>query len=387
MKNNSTLRIFRRTMFSFGLFTFLGSSVMAQPANDDCASAIAIPFAVDSAACAPTAATSIGATGSTDPVDVCSASWFDDDVWFSFTTPAVMPTRVVVQTYFDDAVTATDIINVGMAVYAGCGTGEIAIRCFSGGDDAIVMPDLMANTTYYVRVWSANTSTPNGGTFEICAFGDNSPCTFGTLNTAGPIWHCPGDIAEINNTGNMIPQFGGFGYEFSPGTNAGGGVAAGFTLTNADEIYTFDEDLNGVMSGNGLGVLTGQWFITPVVYYDDESPLSTVCDSASAIEVVFLSAADPVCDGVGIPENGAVGDIELFPNPSNGLLTLSSSEINSLDRLSVLSADGKLIMDLGIANFTSGKFDIDLTHLEDGVYFMQFNQEGRQAMRKFVLTR
>lgn len=388
MKLNSTPISFSRLLLAGCVAVGFSYAANAQLSNDDCSGAIMLTFGTDSASCVSTAGTTIGATQSNDPTDVCSASWFDDDVWYMFTTPATMPSRVVVQAYYDDTVNPTDIINPGMAIYAGCGAGEMAIRCFSGGDDAIVTEDLMANTTYYVRFWSANTTTPNGGTFEICVFGDNSPCNVGTVSTPGPFWNCPGDLVTITNTGMQAPQFGGIGYRFTPGINAGGGTGGTLTLTGSTESYAFDEDLNGVLSANTLPVFVGQWYVTPVVYYDDEDPTGTICQvSSDSVQVNFLAASDPLCSGVGISEVPLEDRFNIFPNPTADLLTISSTEFSAVDAVRVLSIEGKLIQDFGTVVLGSGNFVMDLSELEGGVYFLQLERYGEQAMKRFVMAR
>lgn len=385
---NSTLKG-ASALLTFALM-FVASASMAQLANDDCSGAITITYAADSAACSPTTGTTVGATQSADPADVCSGSWFDDDVWFTFTTPATMPTAVVVRMYLDSAI-STDIVNPGMALYAGCGNAEMSIACFSGGNDRLLVlgTDLAASTQYWVRCWSSNVTNPNGGTFSICAYGDNSlstACSIGTLTTPGPLDQCPGDTVNITVTGNQIPSLGGFGYQFAPGTGATGGITGGFTLTGAVPSYTFDEDLNGVLSSNNLPVLTGQWFITPVIYSDAGAATGSVCDSTLAsVTVNFLPASDPNCGGIGIEENVLAEQFDIYPNPSNGLINFST-ELWSIDAMRIIGLDGKLVKDLGTWSASNGQQTLDLRNLQDGVYMLELTQDGQRAMKRFVIT-
>ena len=155
-------------------FCLTATLAFAQPANDDCSNAIALTIYPDEASCVLTNATTVSATGSLDPSTVCSGTWFQDDVWFSFTTGAVVPNDgYTIQLTFGAVFTTA-----GMGIYKGCGANEIPFQCFSNGDgsvNSLTVKGLDPNTTYYVRVWSGGGATTNSGTFDICVFEASAP--------------------------------------------------------------------------------------------------------------------------------------------------------------------------------------------------------------------
>lgn len=156
------------------LVLFISTNVFAQPANDDCANATAITIGADGNACSAVEGTTLDATQSVTPVSVCSGSWFADDVWYTLTTPNELPNgTLIIETEFGS--TGTDVIAVGMAIYAGCGENEAPLVCFSNGDGTqtdllIFTTNLQPNTDYYIRVWSGGSPTDNSGTFRICSY-------------------------------------------------------------------------------------------------------------------------------------------------------------------------------------------------------------------------
>ncbi len=158
------------------LFLFLSVNVYAQPANDDCANAVALTIGADADNCTTTEGTTVDGTASTAPASVCSGSWFSDDVWYSITTPATIDAgALVVKTQFGTA--GTDVPAVGMAIYEGCGAGATPLACFSDGGGTldelyIYAGNLQPNTLYSVRVWSGVSPTDNSGTFRICSYWD-----------------------------------------------------------------------------------------------------------------------------------------------------------------------------------------------------------------------
>lgn len=165
--------LYTRTLLFFGILLF-NSFVIGQPSNDNCANAFGLEIAADEASCNLIAATTVGATPSSQPVNVCSGTDFADDVWFSFTTEAVVPEgAVVIRCYFSEPF--VDVPSVGMAVYKSCSFSAVPIDCFSDTDPernriVIFSGSLLPNQTYYVRVWSTPGMIENSGTFRICAY-------------------------------------------------------------------------------------------------------------------------------------------------------------------------------------------------------------------------
>jgi len=143
------------------------NAIFAQPANDNCSTAVGLTVAADEASATAVSGTTVGGTASTTPASVCSGTWFGDDVWYSFTIGATVPANGVTI-----RVTPGTMNLLGMAVYTGCGTNEVPLQCFSvcDGDDFMSIPFVQPNTTYYVRMWSGCSANANSGTFDIVVF-------------------------------------------------------------------------------------------------------------------------------------------------------------------------------------------------------------------------
>src|SRR4249920_1513744 len=108
------------------------ASVWAQPANDDCSGAFNVVFSTSEANVVVTEGDTRGATASTIPASVCSSTFYTDDIFFKFTTPAVVdPAGIVIRVYFDNSVVASDVSAIGMALYESCDPGAIPSHCFS----------------------------------------------------------------------------------------------------------------------------------------------------------------------------------------------------------------------------------------------------------------
>jgi hypothetical protein len=141
-------------------------------------------------------------------------------------------------------------------------------------------------------------------------------CDGGVLddsNTAAAI--CPGESTTIAITGTVIPAettdtdpdvvLPGLALGFTPVPNSGtGGNEFGFTIfgftpddfdPNGSGPYSFDNDVNGILSLNLLPPLAGEWVIQPFVYAN-EGLLDLCALTDGSVTVDFLQLGDPNCD-------------------------------------------------------------------------------------------
>lgn len=154
-------------LFSFCVLAILA---IAQPANDDCSNAIPITLAANEAAAVATSGTTVNATASTTPTSICSGSWFGDDVWYTVSTGATVPSNGITLRVLTNQTGAMSPL--GMAVYTDCNATTAPISCFSAcnGADSLSLPFVQANQTYYIRLWSGCSPTANSGLFSLYAF-------------------------------------------------------------------------------------------------------------------------------------------------------------------------------------------------------------------------
>lgn len=150
-------------------------SLCAQPANDDCSGAFNIVISTSESNVVVTEGDTRGTTQSSIPADVCGYSWHDDDIFFKFTTPdSIHAEGLVIRVYFDNSKIATDLYEIGMALYESCDSLEKTSLCFSSyftpkKNDRFEISGqcLLANHTYFLRVWSAGSTTGTEGTLRV----------------------------------------------------------------------------------------------------------------------------------------------------------------------------------------------------------------------------
>lgn len=205
-------------------------------------------------------------------------------------------------------------------------------------------------------------SNSDGGYFSLTYNGGGScdpaitGCDAGLLDAAETAAElCPGDSTEFDIVGVVVPNspsIGGLGIRVAPVPGSGsGGTGFAFSLTgiSPDELpYSFDNDLGGVLSFNGLDPLLGEWTFRPYVY-DDPTANTVACDSTdSVVTVDFLSSGSPSC-GELVCEAGDVtaGDQQICPG-EDWELTLSDE---------ILPVPGSVFWFFIDTNDTSGEND------------------------------
>ncbi len=234
------------------------------------------------------------------PLDVCPGETFDFAV-----TGEIIPTGGSYTVGFSDALGGTGGLAGGFTI------GNIALPFnLDAGVNGILAANGLADL---VGTWeltgiavdaNGSTCTPTTAGMVVNFLDPADPntgnvcnivtdCIAGTLNTPGPVDACPGDVIDFGPTGTIIPTSGAFEIGFDDSAGGTGGLVGGLTLTGVTPPYTFDEDLNGVLSGNVLPVFAGTWLVTG--YVTDAS--GNRCDSTAVLSVNFLDAADAACAG------------------------------------------------------------------------------------------
>jgi hypothetical protein len=74
--------------------------------------------------------------------------------------------------------------------------------------------------------------------------------------------------------------------------------------------------------------------------------------------------------------------IVLYPNPASGLLNITLPGAGQQAKLEILSADGARLKNALCNNCSN--FEIDVSTLPPGIYFLQLSDERQRVVRKFV---
>ncbi|HMT30817.1 MAG TPA: T9SS type A sorting domain-containing protein, partial [Bacteroidia bacterium] len=74
--------------------------------------------------------------------------------------------------------------------------------------------------------------------------------------------------------------------------------------------------------------------------------------------------------------------VKIYPNPTNGWLQIELS--NSKSSKSIVTVTDLLGQQIIQSSFSKSQFEIDLTEMKDGVYFVQIENDGNVFREKVV---
>lgn len=117
---------------------------------------------------------------------------------------------------------------------------------------------------------------------------------------------------------------------------------------------------------------------------DQKARMRAIIDSVRA-PLKVSNGCQPV---IGISENSLITDIQIFPNPSSGLVNVIAT-LTHTQELEFIVYDllGNVIMERSIAGNTEININIDLTNKPSGVYFLKISVKGQSRVEKiFILS-
>ena len=89
---------------------------------------------------------------------------------------------------------------------------------------------------------------------------------------------------------------------------------------------------------------------------------------------------------VGLEELNSITDVSVFPNPTQGDLSVSISVANSQDfTISVINTLGQTVKEIKQNQSNGGIFKIDLSNSPAGIYFVTFKSKNHTKTKRIVL--
>ncbi len=158
-------------------------------------------------------------------------------------------------------------------------------------------------------------------------------------------------------------------------TNAGVGTFSNTSQNATSFVWNFGDGSPNSIAVSPLHVFAGNAIYTVIL------TATNSCGSDSTSQPVVSVS------GVGIAEQSEEQKIAVYPNPTNGLLTILFENKNSktLD-VKLVSADGKLIFAEHNNTFT-GTYskNLNLNNNAKGIYFIQFVSDKEVSVQKIIL--
>lgn len=159
-------------------------------------------------------------------------------------------------------------------------------------------------------------------------------------------------------------------------------------LTIAAEINTTVEITGVTLSAVETGDISYQWIVCTTLSNIDGATEQTYEAEANGLYAVIITDGDcsdtSVCytiNSVGINENEANLTLSIYPNPTNGIITLSNpTPING--NISIINSLGKIIQTQNINGTTAM---INLNNEAKGIYYIKVSSENGVSTKKITL--
>ena len=207
-------------------------------------------------------------------------------------------------------------------------------------------------------VWN-NTATGDGPQFYIRGTGAQVVATYSDINLTGQ--NSP-NVISGPGTGNIDsdPLFG----------DIAGGPGLDGTWMTADDGLQLLNNSPCIDAGDNNGV-----FVTDL--------LSNNRIVNSTVDMGSYEYMNPIG---GIDDKLLNLNVELFPNPTNGILNVSLSNLKMDDfAISLMDVNGRLVLGDEIKAATEEfEYQIDMSQFEQGVYFVSVRYRRGEVIKRFV---
>ncbi len=146
-----------------------------------------------------------------------------------------------------------------------------------------------------------------------------------------------------------------------------------------------------VPSSMGIGdsmVLNLKWKLVNV-YNVSELALVSFVQTQGGDKSVLQAGYSPFPSATGVSEIPTVSDFNIYPNPSNGNLTISlNSAKEQKMNIQVLDQMGKVVFAVNDRDVISGstQTNLDLSSLSSGIYMLRLENKEGSVNRKIILT-
>jgi hypothetical protein len=268
------------------------------------------------------------------------------------------------------------------------------------GCDSVVTLNLTINnsTTSSSSISTCDSYTWNGTTYTA-----SGTYTFVTTNTAG----CDSTatlILTIGNNGSTTSATtcGSFTW-----TNNQTYTASGIynqTLVNAagcDSVVTLNLTIlplpTATATDNGAGTLTSsagasyQWINcatnAPIAGATSQT-FSPQQNGSYAVTVTNSNGCSAtstcvVVDYIGLDELSRMA-LNVYPNPTTGEINIAVDGVTESYNVTVEDMNGRLVMNLGALINTNGTYQVNMTNLITGVYFIKLNSNGNERVVRVI---
>jgi hypothetical protein len=227
------------------------------------------------------------------------------------------------------------------------------------------------------------------GNLTVCANANQTYTTPSNPNATSYTWTLPSGWSGTSTTNSINATVGTTGGTVTVTANNTCGSStpqtATINVTNIDNTV----DLTGLtLTANQAGA-TYQWLDcnngnTPISGETNQS-FTPAANGNYAVEITLNGCMETssctVVNSVGITETSA-DNLTIFPNPGNGIYTISNISSQGNIRIKIYTAEGKIIFQE--SSFSETDITVDISSHPQGVYLLEIDNQQSIAYSKIV---
>lgn len=241
------------------------------------------------------------------------------------------------------ASTQTASIIINSSIGPTLATTAVDPSC-NGANDGSITVNTNAGRPPFTYLWSTNSVSPSisnltAGTYTVSVLDLNGCNSVSTVTLNDP----PLIVNTVSQNGLLL------------------------TADQANASYQWEDCVTNI----AIVGATNQSFLAPLNgYYAVEITVNRCTDRSSCISTFTI----------GVEENKASNAVfSIYPNPTKGFINFELTKEMIGQNLRILNINGQVVFE---SILTESQTTLDLSHLEKGIYFVNFNMQ----MKKLVLT-
>ena len=272
---------------------------------------------------------------------------------------------------YDDLTTCNDTLDMA-------GIADTMVVTDLNGNLRSSIPDIGAHEFDGIANFSMGSDT------LICS---HDSITLGNAaSTSSWIWNTIGpgpNTITVNNPNTYVAQISsvcGIAYDT---------VTVGH---RPDAIADFDVNssyLTGIFTDVSSGADTWTWDFGDGNGSTSQNPLHVYASGGTYLVTLTITGicgtstfSDSITVGVvGVDEFNAI-NFTVYPNPTNGMVSITSSELNSGAMIEILDATGRMVSQ---SVMSGNQSDLNVSSLESGMYFVRVRHEGKTSTKQLII--
>jgi hypothetical protein len=164
------------------------------------------------------------------------------------------------------------------------------------------------------------------------------------------------------------------------------------SLSASDLNFAVTDESGGMSNGAIDMTITGG--VAPYVYsWSGPSGFSAATEDISGLTTgtYTITVTDKYCGlatttvfvdaTTGIAE-AAANNLEIFPNPGNSLVTITSAQQMNKATIRLINVAGVVVLEK--TNISGNTFALDISSFANGLYFLELNNEGQRLRKTLV---